>query len=414
MPTAIRVQRLGPGAPAPAVLRALGRRARHLGLAPPAALIGSWFGSRAILAPSVEVRPCEVRSALVAGQRGHAPGGAVGGGWFGQLAYPDGSTSAPASGGWSDSVLRLDPTGCWWFESLTGQACPAELAEAVRVGAAPLHWEMSWTAPDGDAHRSAVRKCLAAIAEGEIYQACVCTRFTGSLRGEPAELFATGVEVSSPARGAYLEGAWGAVVSFSPELFLARHGKHVRSSPIKGTLPLSADPALLRASAKEVAENVMIVDLVRNDLGRVCEIGSVTVSELLTVRAAPGVWHLVSTVRGVVPAHVTDAQLVDAAFPPGSVTGAPKSRARELIACWERSPRGAYCGAVGMASPVAGFELNVAIRTVEIDAVGEVALGVGGGITIDSDPEAEWQECLTKAAAVLNLSSGARVHACVS
>lgn len=407
MATGLRVQRLGAGAAAPAVLRALGRRAHRLGLAPPAALIGSWFGSRAILAPSVDARPGTPGSALAGSRRGGDTGGAVGGGWFGSLRYPDRPGDTVATGGWSDSVLRLDSTGCWWFESLTGERCPADVADAVCRGTEPVHWEMRWTAPDGAAHREAVRKCLAAIADGEVYQACVCTRFTGTLDGDPLQLFATGVETGSPARAAYLAGDWGAVASFSPELFLARHGDIVRSSPIKGTLPLSADPARLRASVKEVAENVMIVDLVRNDLGRVSRAGTVTVPELLTVRAAPGVWHLVSTVQGVLPADVTDAQLVDAAFPPGSVTGAPKTRACQLISDWEHHPRGAYCGAVGLASPVSGLELNVAIRTVEVDASGAAALGVGGGITIDSDPEAEWQECLTKAVAVLRLSSSA-------
>lgn len=173
------------------------------------------------------------------------------------------------------------------------------------------------------------------------------------------------------------------------------------SSPIKGTLPLDAWPTALRASPKEVAENIMIVDLVRNDLGRVAITGTVTVPELLVVRRAPGVWHLVSTVSAQIPPELPMAALLDAAFPPASVTGTPKIRARQLISQWERRRRGIYCGTMGLVSPIAGCELNVAIRTVEFDAGDNAVLGVGGGITADSDPAAEWAECLHKAAPVV-------------
>jgi para-aminobenzoate synthetase component I len=198
------------------------------------------------------------------------------------------------------------------------------------------------------------------------------------------------------------------VASLSPELFLRRRGDVVRSSPIKGTLPLDAAPSALRASVKDVAENIMIVDLVRNDLGRVAVTGSVTVPELLVVRPAPGVWHLVSTVSARVPVELPTSALLDAAFPPASVTGTPKLRARELISQWEQSRRGVYCGTVGLASPVAGCELNVAIRTVEFDTSGNAVLGSGGGITADSDADAEWDECLHKAAPILGAASAAR------
>jgi para-aminobenzoate synthetase component 1 len=402
-------ERLGAGASVAAVLRALARRAERAGIGPPAALTGAWFGSRAVVAPGLEVGPVDARVALSGGRSGRdavPTGGFVGGGWFLALRYPDGipdgsalSGTLAATGAWTDSVLRLDNHGCWWFESLSAQPCPPDLREAVRFGATPHHWEIDWTPPDRDAHIAAVRACLAEIAAGEVYQTCVCTRFTGELRGSPVDLFADGIEATAPERAALVGG----VVSFSPELFLSRHGKEVRSSPIKGTLPRSADPALLRQSAKEVAENVMIVDLVRNDLGRVCRPGTVTVPELLHVRPAPGVWHLVSTVSGHTDAG--DLDVVSAMFPPGSVTGAPKSSACRFIREWERSPRGVYCGAAGLASP-AGLELNVAIRTVEVTGNAAV-LGVGGGITIDSDPEAEWQECLTKARAVTGLRARA-------
>ncbi len=180
----------------------------------------------------------------------------------------------------------------------------------------------------------------------------------------------------------------------------------VTSSPIKGTLPWYADPSELRASVKDVAENIMIVDLVRNDLGRVAITGTVTVPELLVVQPAPGVWHLVSTVSARVGSDVSIASVLDATFPPASVTGTPKMRARQLLTGWEPHRRGVYCGTVGLASPVAGCELNVAIRTVEFDVDGNAVLGVGGGITADSHPDREWDECLHKAAPIIGSSAG--------
>ena len=395
------VRRLGQGASAAAVLLGLHSRARRLGCPPPAALAGQWFESAAILAPTLDVQPCDDLPDV-----GSLPGppGAVGGGWFGYLSYPDGHGALPrVAGGWTDSVLRLDTAGCWWFESLRSQLCPADLLDVVRTGGPCTPWEVAWVAPDPQAHRRAVLDCSAAIADGEVYQACICSRFTGALRGSAVGLFASGIQRSAPARAGYLSGHWGAVASFSPELFLGRRGRMVRSSPIKGTLPIGDNPARLRSSAKDVAENVMIVDLVRNDLGRVCEPGSITVAELLAVRPAPAVWHLVSTVQGELRPEVDDRRLIEAMFPPGSVTGTPKLRARQLLSSWETQARGVYCGAIGLVSPWAGLELNVAIRTVEVDPAGTVALGVGGGITIDSDPDVEWQECLDKAGAVTNL-----------
>jgi para-aminobenzoate synthetase component 1 len=164
----------------------------------------------------------------------------------------------------------------------------------------------------------------------------------------------------------------------------------------------------LSSSVKDVAENIMIVDLVRNDLGRVAETGSVRVTELLAVRPAPGVWHLVSTVQAEIADELPAAALLAAAFPPASVTGTPKHRARQLLSHWEHSRRGVYCGTIGMTSPIAGCELNVAIRTVEFDAAGSAVLGVGGGITADSDPTAEWEECLDKAAPIVGHELRAR------
>ncbi|OBB15013.1 aminodeoxychorismate synthase, component I [Mycolicibacterium setense] len=404
----MRIEQLGALGDAPAVLRGVAAAARTAGLAPPAAVMGDWFGSRAIIAPSVSVAPVAPETCFEVLQDAAGPPGSVGGGWFGYLCYPDpGADSAPpripvAAGGWSDCVLRQDDGGLWWFESLSGAALPTWLRE-LEPGE-PHACTLTWVAPDRDDHRRGVLACLEAIAAGEVYQACVCTRFTGHIDGEPIDFFTEAVARTAPSRAAYVAGDWGAVASLSPELFLRRAGSAVASSPIKGTLPRTADPADLLSSVKDVAENIMIVDLVRNDLGRVATTGSVTVPELLAVHPAPGVWHLVSTVTADVPTDVPMSALLEATFPPASVTGTPKQRARRLLQQWEPAQRGVYCGTVGLASPVAGCELNVAIRTVEFGADGSAVLGVGGGITADSDVDAEWEECLHKSASIVELS----------
>ena len=404
----MRIERLGDLGSAPAVLRAVAYAGAKLGLPPPAALIGEWFDSGAVIAPSLKAVAVEDVFAVPAGESGDA----VGGGWFGYLSYPDagvdgrGPRIPEAAGGWSDHVLRQDRDGQWWYESLSGAPLSAWVTEALRSRVPAREHGIAWGDADRDAHRRGVLECLEAIAAGEIYQACVCTQFKGRLDGAPIDFFVEAVERTTPARAAYVAGSWGAVASLSPELFLQRSGETVTSSPIKGTLPRHADPLALRASVKDVAENIMIVDLVRNDLGRVALTGTVTVPELLVVRPAPGVWHLVSTVSARVGVGVPMGSVLDATFPPASVTGTPKLRARQLLRGWEPHRRGVYCGTVGLASPVAGCELNVAIRTVEFDASGNAVLGVGGGITADSDPDREWDECLHKAAPIIGSKAG--------
>lgn len=403
----MRVERIALSRSAPEVLRCLAAATRAHGLPPPAALIGEWFGARAVIAPSVEIVPVDRGFDVEPG----SPSDVVGGGWIGYLSYPDAGRDGAgpripiAAGGWTDDVLRQDIDGNWWYESLSGASAPAWLAAALATEPPTTTCRVEWGHADRDAHRAGVLACLEAIAAGEVYQACVCTQIPGTVVGAPVDFFAEAVARMEPARAAFVAGAWGAVASLSPESFLNRVGDLVTSSPIKGTLPLTEPPSTLRESAKDVAENVMIVDLVRNDLGRVAVTGSVTVPELLVVRRAPGVWHLVSTVAARVDPAVPMSELLDATFPPASVTGTPKARARELLTAWEPTRRGSYCGTVGLASPVAGTELNVAIRTVEFDGAGQAVLGVGGGITADSDPDAEWQECLHKAAPIVGLRS---------
>ena len=196
-----------------------------------------------------------------------------------------------------------------------------------------------------------------------------------------------------------------AVASASPERFLRRDGPVVESKPIKGT---AASPELFLP--KDRAENVMIVDLVRNDLGRVCEWGSVEVPALLAVESHPGLHHLVSTVRGRLRPGCGWAETIAATFPPGSVTGAPKLAALAAIERLETASREVYCGAVGWVDADRRMgDLNVAIRTFWF-ADGEVRFGTGGGITWDSTPEGEWEETELKARHLIRVASGAVVR----
>ncbi|EGD54741.1 aminodeoxychorismate synthase component I [Gordonia neofelifaecis] len=373
------------------VLHALDAATRERGLPGPAGLIGDWADADAVIAPSVELTA------------GTLPPDRPDAFWFGALSFPVRTDESPLPtvvGGTVDGVLKL-ADGRWSWVSVSGAPQPEWTAAALDAPRRAAAWHAEWTVPDRDRHISAVQRCLEAIAAGEVYQACVCTRFDGRLDGRPLDFFTDIAAATAPAKSAWLAGDWGSIASFSPESFLDRRGGRVTSSPIKGTLPASADPAHLAASTKDVAENVMIVDLVRNDLGRVARTGSVTVPDLLTVVGAPGVWHLVSTVAADLPAAVGNDELLDATFPPASVTGTPKIRAADLLAGWEEHARGVYCGAVGIAGPDGLLDLNVAIRTVSATPDGALTLGVGGGITIDSSPEAEWHECLDKASSIV-------------
>ncbi|EFD52757.1 para-aminobenzoate synthase component I pabD [Mycobacterium tuberculosis 02_1987] len=414
----VRIDRLGDLGGAPAVLRAVGRATSRLDLPPPAALTGEWFGALAVIAPSVSIQPVSGDDVFSGppGTGGPDATGAVGGGWVGYLSYPDaGADGRPhripeAAGGWTDCVLRRDRDGQWWYESLSGAPIADWLASALATTRASVArpapaCRIDWEPADRAAHRDGVLACLEAIGAGVLFGAVSEVHVSRALRAAAPW---GGRAAACRSRCA---GSASCRHRSSRPVRRAAHpcrGSVVTSSPIKGTLPLDAPPSALRASAKEVAENIMIVDLVRNDLGRVAVTGTVTVPELLVVRPAPGVWHLVSTVSARVPLEEPMSALLDAAFPPASVTGTPKLRARQLISQWERYRRGIYCGTVGLASPVAGCELNVAIRTVEFDTAGNAVLGVGGGITADSDPDAEWAECLHKAAPIVGLPAATR------
>lgn len=253
-----------------------------------------------------------------------------------------------------------------------------------------------------------VRRIREAILDGDVYQVNLTRRLVAPVAAD-SDIAALGaaLAIGNPAPYSAVVRVPSAglhVASASPERYLRREGRLVWSSPIKGT---AATPDAFLD--KDQAENVMIVDLVRNDLGRVCDFGSVCVPALLAVEHHPGLVHLVSTVAGELAHDVGWTELIGATFPPGSITGAPKLAAMDLIDVLEPVPRGVYCGAVGWVDADRGIgELNVAIRTFWIEEDGDAArlcFGTGGGITHDSDPAGEWAETELKAHTLLTVAS---------
>ncbi len=247
------------------------------------------------------------------------------------------------------------------------------------------------------------------IALGDVYQVNLCRMLSAPAPEGVTHLLGLG-RVLAASHPAPFEGvialpsAHVHVACASPELFLRRDGATVTSSPIKGTARVAEEML-----AKDVAENIMIVDLVRNDLGRVCATGDVRVDALLAVEPHPGLVHLVSTVSGELRPDVGWSQLLEAAFPPGSVSGAPKSSALRTIVELEPVPRGPYCGAVGWVdADRRRAELAVGIRSFFLDVTSEpprVCFGTGAGITWGSDPGLEWQETVLKADRLLRVAA---------
>jgi para-aminobenzoate synthetase component 1 len=258
----------------------------------------------------------------------------------------------------------------------------------VRAG----DWEPSWSAEE---HAAAVEEVRAAIARGDVYQVNLVQHLSAPCEGS-AEGLAAALAPLRPLHPRPLAGDGWAIVSASPELFLARRGDRLVTKPIKGTRPLGEDVH----DAKDTAEHVMIVDLERNDLSRVCEVGSIRWPELMIQHELAGVTHLVSTVEGRLRPDATLADILRATFPGGSVTGAPKIAALDQIARLEPVGRGASMGALGTIRPGGDFELALTIRTFAL-AEGRVHLWVGGGIVWDSDPEAEIEESWVKARPLL-------------
>ncbi|WP_394270564.1 aminodeoxychorismate synthase component I [Qipengyuania sp.] len=353
--------------------------------------------------------PDEVEQALAAADAARHDGGTL----VGYIAYEAGlaleprlAPLAPARSGGAGPLVWL---GLFASEERIAAAdMPAWLdARAGGPGSVgPLEPQVS---PAG--YDAAFARLQQAIRAGDIYQANLTIALAGAFSGDPLGLYAALRPAGRAGYGGVVFDGSHWLISLSPELFVAAQDGRARAKPMKGTRPRSADPVEdaaraeeLAASVKDRAENLMIVDLMRNDLARVATAGSVTVDQPFAVESYPTVHQMVTGIR----AHLAEGRgpldLVRALFPCGSITGAPKIRAMELIAKVERDPRGPYCGAIGRIGPDGDAAFNVAIRTLRLtemeNARGKAVLGVGGAIVADSDAGAERREALLKGAFV--------------
>lgn len=326
------------------------------------------------------------------------------------LGYDLGKSIEPAAGGRPSGPLgfALDISGVLAFDRLAGvwsrHGDTGGLPEPAALGGDPGFTVGTLTSVPGRAgYVAMVERALGLIASGDVYQVNLAHRLSARFGGSPRSFFAALARSAEPVHGVYAESpGFGAVCSASPELFLRYDAstRRVTTRPMKGTRPISGDPGELRDAAKDRAELDMITDLMRNDLGRVCAFGSVRVDRAREIEAhGSSVYQATSTVSGVLRDGLGPADLLRAAFPPGSVTGTPKIRAMQLINELEPTPRGFYCGALGWLDDAGGMELNVAIRTATITpgVNRELHYHAGAGIVAESDPESEWAETLDKA-----------------
>jgi len=254
-----------------------------------------------------------------------------------------------------------------------------------------------------ESHAALVEIIRAYLAAGDTYQVNLTVPLAGRSAVSPEAVFDIAMERGGAAYGALFLTPTATIASFSPELYLRRRGARIETRPIKGTRAIPTHlsgvvdaKADLLSSDKDRAEHVMIVDLERNDLGRVCLYGSVEADPLMRATAHPGLVHLESTVAGTLRAGVTLEQIFAATFPGGSVTGAPKRRALEIIAELETAPRGIYCGALGWIDADGDMELNLPIRTAVFRVDGSIEYHAGGGIVADSVAGMEWEELHAK------------------
>jgi len=364
--------------------------------------------------------------------------------------------AARARGHWV--ALLLDYELGEWFEPGLGRLEAGADADTHERTPRLTAWVFAhaghtapWSAPDQhpalhgtlgiryDAYRDTLEALRAAMARGDFYQVNYTFPIHVTAQGSLEILYRSIANAHPSAHAVWLQDARRSILSFSPELFVARTGDTLTVRPMKGTAPRDADPAqdqrnadALLASEKDRAENLMIVDLLRNDLGRIAAPGSVKVQSLFELERYPSVWTMTSTITAYAPQR-TLQDVLRALFPCGSITGAPKIAAMRALHRLEAQPRGIYCGSLGWLAPDGDFSLNVAIRTLEflhddpgVDAApnpcaaaeaGKVDVaanppqvpvhtgrfGTGGGIVYDSRADLEWQECLWKAR-VLNLN----------
>jgi para-aminobenzoate synthetase component 1 len=309
----------------------------------------------------------------------------------------------------SHDLSRLDDGNFWAVSiSFEGQVHLARFAEnyAADFPLEGTQWQMlshNWKSSlDQSAYCEYVANIRESIAAGWVYQVNACRTLTSPFHGDEIASLFTKLLAQNPAPYAsYLSVPDLQIASASPELFLRRDGDRVITSPIKGTQELSASGF----GNKDQSENVMIVDLMRNDLGQICSPGSVDVAELLRSEDHPGLRHLVSDVVGTLKENLTWEEILPALLPAGSISGAPKSSAMKVITENEPVPRGPYCGILGW---VQGdkCELSVAIRTFWNAKDGQLRFGTGAGITWGSDPLAEWEETQLKARKLISIAGG--------
>jgi para-aminobenzoate synthetase component 1 len=313
--------------------------------------------------------------------------------------------------GFYDNLLVFDHTKREVWEIVSGSG-------SCRTSRPPVPTSLPHELPSNftrDSYRAAILRAKQYIAAGDIYQVNLSQRFQCEVDASPPELYRALRESNPAPYCAYLDIGEAQILSSSPECFLNIRDRHVVTRPIKGTRPRGVTTeedarvaAELLASPKDNAELVMITDLERNDLGRVCEFGSVRVSELVRVETYATVHHLVSTVEGRLRNDVNPVDCVRACFPGGSITGAPKIRAMEIIDELEPHARGIYTGAIGFLGYNGLTHLNIAIRTV-VQQGRELTFHAGGGIVIDSEPDAEYDETLAKARGIRNAIEQLRV-----
>lgn len=294
-----------------------------------------------------------------------------------------------SSGGWSGDTSRLTKK--------------SEAANAISDFTPPVFQ----TETRSEEYMAMVRAAQEYVAAGDIYQVCLSHRFSAPFAGDPWPLYLALREASPAPHSAFLNLGEETILSSSPECFLKMSGRAISTRPIKGTRPRKQDrdedareAFELKTSPKEIAELVMITDLERNDLGSVCEFGSVTASQLLHLERYAQVFHLVSRVEGTLRKEVSHVAALASCFPGGSISGAPKKRALEIIRELEPAPRGLFTGAIGYFGYNGESQFNIAIRTMVIRN-GKAEFHVGAGITADSIPEKEWEETLHKAAGIL-------------
>lgn len=326
---------------------------------------------------------------IVAGDQGFPCGGLCG--WIdyeGDFVFGD----------YPEMLVYSHRDGSWWETGQLSEQLRANSGSAEISDFTPLTRREQFT--DG------VARIKEWIAAGHIYQANLSHAFVAEVTGDLFSLYETLREASPAPMAAYLALDGREILSSSPETFLKISGRGIETRPIKGTRPRFADPDEdrrsayeLQTSAKEISELVMITDLLRNDLGQVCKYGSVEVAEMLQLETFEQVHHLVSTVTGTLRPEIDALAAIAACFPGGSITGAPKKRAMEIIQELEQAPRGIYCGAIGWLGYNGESSLNIAIRTL-VRQGNQLVYQVGAGIVADSDPEKEYEETLHKAAGI--------------